>query len=451
MTVLITKTAAETALLADFKARGAELPGAGAVAVARAAAMSVFERQGLPHRRIETWKYTDLRNVLTQFAPIATRDDAPVSLADVNAALGPLASLDADRVVFVNGSYRPELSTAKPYTPIATLGASFRAGKGAETPTLGADEAVVALNTALATDGATVEIKANTKLDKPVLVVHLAAGASAKFTSLRHNFNAGVGATGTIIEVYAATAGAAHTQSNTVLSLNASAGASLTHILVTHPGAATTHLQTIAANLGREATLKSFQFTADTQLVRNQTFVRFDGEHAKLDISGIMLGRGREHIDTTLVIDHAVPGCESRELFKTVLDDSARAVFQGKVIVRPDAQKTDGKQMANALMLSEACEFDSKPELEIYADDVVCGHGATVAEIDPAQMFYLRSRGIPEDQSRAMLIESFAADALEKIDNDAIRDALGQLATNWFNARRSQAATLSRDASHIPG
>jgi Fe-S cluster assembly protein SufD len=131
-----------------------------------------------------------------------------------------------------------------------------------------------------------------------------------------------------------------------------------------------------------------------------------------------------------------VPHCESRELFKTVLDDTARSVFQGKVIVRPDAQKTDGKQMANALMLSEACEFDSKPELEIYADDVVCGHGATVAEIDPAQMFYLRSRGIPEDQSRAMLIESFAAAALEKIDDELIREALGKLASAWFASKR---------------
>jgi Fe-S cluster assembly protein SufD len=161
--------------------------------------------------------------------------------------------------------------------------------------------------------------------------------------------------------------------------------------------------------------------------------VKFGGGGGKLDISGLMLGRARQHIDTTLVIDHAVPGCESRELFKVVLDDTARAVFQGKVIVRPDAQKTDGKQMANALMLSEACEFDSKPELEIYADDVVCGHGATVAEIDPGQLFYLRARGIPKDQARAMLIESFAAASLDKLDDDAIRDALQSIAREWLS------------------
>jgi Fe-S cluster assembly protein SufD len=436
MTVVLAKTPAETALSADFKARAAELPGGGTVAAARAAAMAAFEKQGLPHRRIEAWKYTDLRNALAKLAPIATHDDATVSLADVNVALGPLSALDADRIVFVNGSYRAELSTAKPQTPITTLGAGLRAGKAAYAIGLGDGEAVVALNTALVTDGANIEIKANSKLDKPIMLINLAAGATAKLVTLRHSVAAGVGATGAVIEVHARVTGASAGQCNVALALAAAAGASLTHILVTHPGADATHLETVAATLGTEATLKSFQFTSGTGLVRNQSFVRFDGEHAKLDISGLMLARGREHIDTTLVIDHAVPHCESRELFKTVLDDTARSVFQGKVIVRPDAQKTDGKQMANALMLSEACEFDSKPELEIYADDVVCGHGATVAEIDPAQMFYLRSRGIPEDQSRAMLIESFAAAALEKIEDEHIREALGKLASVWFASKR---------------
>ena len=143
-----------------------------------------------------------------------------------------------------------------------------------------------------------------------------------------------------------------------------------------------------------------------------------------MDISGAFLGRGTEHIDTTLVVDHAVPGCESRELFKGVLADRARGVFQGKVIVRPDAQKTDGKQMAQVLMLSEDAEFDSKPELEIHADDVVCGHGSTAAEIDADLMFYLRARGIPSDVARAMLIESFIGEAIDKVEDEALRDAL---------------------------
>src|SRR5262249_36555849 len=133
-------------------------------------------------------------------------------------------------------------------------------------------------------------------------------------------------------------------------------------------------------------------------------------------------------IDTTLVVDHAVPGCESRELFKGVLAGKARGVFQGKVIVRPDAQKTDGKQMAQVLMLSEDAEFDSKPELEIHADDVVCGHGSTAAEIDPDMLFYLRSRGIPLEDARTLLIESFIGEALDKIEDERLREALSAIA-----------------------
>ena len=137
-------------------------------------------------------------------------------------------------------------------------------------------------------------------------------------------------------------------------------------------------------------------------------------------------------MDSTLVVDHAVPECESRELFKGVLANRGRGIFQGKVIVRRDAQKTDGKQMAQALMLSPDAEFDSKPELEIYADDVVCGHGSTVAEIDDDLMFYCRSRGIPESVARALLVESFIGEALEKVEHDDLREALRTHAMTWL-------------------
>ena len=147
---------------------------------------------------------------------------------------------------------------------------------------------------------------------------------------------------------------------------------------------------------------------------------------AKFDLSGLMLGRPPDHIDTTLVVDHTTTGCESRELFKAVLDDRARAVFQGKIVVAPQAQKTDGKQMAQALMLSEDAEFDSKPELEIYADDVVCGHGSTVSEIDPEMMFYLRSRGLPRDDM--VFVEEFFDEASDNSKNEFYppNSALGQ-------------------------
>ena len=194
------------------------------------------------------------------------------------------------------------------------------------------------------------------------------------------------------------------------------------------------HLSNWLVDLGADADYRGFHFTAGTALARNQISVLFTGTGGKIDLSGAFLARGNEHIDTTLVVDHAVPQCTSRELFKGVLDGHARGVFQGKVIVRPDAQKTDGKQMAQVLMLSPDTEFDSKPELEIYADDVVCGHGSTSADIDEDLLFYCQSRGIPEAQARALLIESFVGEALEKVEREDVRDALTELARTWLHA-----------------
>ena len=170
-------------------------------------------------------------------------------------------------------------------------------------------------------------------------------------------------------------------------------------------------------------------------LARNQIYVRFDGEGAATDISGATLAQGSQHCDTTLVVEHNVPACESRELFKLVLNDEARGVFQGKIIVTPDAQKTDGKQMSQALLLSETAEFDSKPELEIYADDVVCGHGATSGQIDEDLLFYLRARGLPEAQARALLIQAFVGETFEALDDEVIGDAFAEVAADWLGVR----------------
>jgi Fe-S cluster assembly protein SufD len=180
--------------------------------------------------------------------------------------------------------------------------------------------------------------------------------------------------------------------------------------------------------------------TLGAGLVRNDLALTFTGEGAELDFGGAFLAGRNGHSDTTLVIDHAVPRCKSRELMKGVLDGEARGVFQGKVIVRPGAQKTDGKQMAQALMLSPNAEFDSKPELEIFADDVVCGHGSTSAEIDEDLVFYCRSRGIPLDEAKALLVESFIGEAIDKIEHEALREAFMGLARRWLRDDRAKAA-----------
>jgi Fe-S cluster assembly protein SufD len=236
-----------------------------------------------------------------------------------------------------------------------------------------------------------------------------------------------------VIEAHVALPGAAaDTQVNALTEVTVGKGATLHHAKVAVDEGKALHLSNCDVTLEADATYRNFQFSAGLGLARNGLNVIFEGEGSKLDLSGAYLARHSEHIDTTLVVDHAVPRCESRELFKGVIDDHGRGVFQGKIIVRPDAQKTDGKQMSQALMLSEDAEFDSKPELEIFADDVVCGHGTTAAELDADLLFYCRSRGIPEKEARALMIESFIGEAIEKVENEQLRDALMAYAMQWL-------------------
>jgi Fe-S cluster assembly protein SufD len=170
-------------------------------------------------------------------------------------------------------------------------------------------------------------------------------------------------------------------------------------------------------------------------LVRNQSFIRFAGERTEAGIRGVSLLRGKEHVDTTLLIEHAKGHCQSREQFKTVLDGESHGVFQGKIVVAPHAQKTDAKMLTRALLLSEQAEADNKPELEIFADDVVCGHGATAGALDKGLKFYLLSRGIPEAEAEALLIQAFIGETVEEIAHEGIRDALMNAAVEWMGVR----------------
>ncbi len=443
MTVAVMKTKAETALAEQFDAVAAKLPGGKGVGALRRSAMARFQELGLPHRRVEEWKYTDLRAALKDAVNVAGAG-AAVSQAHADEALGALARLDAYRMTFVDGQYDPELSRIDGASGLEVMSLANILGKAPDAVAEGlarsgapAGEAIVALNTALMTDGAVVRISAGARLDKPLLLVALRGAGSARMISMRHVISVGAKAEATIIEVQSAVTGAASGQTNTATEVTIGDHANVTHVKVTNEGAAATHLASWVPKLGTGSIYRAFLFTTDTALARNQVFATFGGEGAKLDISGAFLGRGNEHVDTTLVIDHAVPSCESRELYKVVLDDRARGVFQGKVIVRPDAQKTDGKQMSQALMLSEDAEFDSKPELEIFADDVVCGHGATSAEIDGDMMFYLASRGIPKDEARALLIEAFIGEVIEKIEHETLRDALRETAGSWLKGLKA--------------
>ncbi|KAB2919759.1 MAG: Fe-S cluster assembly protein SufD [Hyphomicrobiaceae bacterium] len=431
MTVAVTRTKAEQALSQNFEAVAAKLPGGEDVTQARKTAIGAFAALGLPHRRIEEWKYTDLRSALKEAFPAAVADDTGVTAAQIDAALEDLAGLDAHRMVFVNGVHRPQLSSVSGVKglKVSPLGAALaETTDGLVRAAVPGQDAVIALNTAFMTDGALLQVADRTELAKPLLLVFARAGEAARLVTTRNIIRMGRGARATIIEAYVTLSGAVAGQTNALSEVVVGDRAHLMHTKVSLEGGAATHLASWIATLGADAGYRAFHLTAATGLARNHVAVAFKGEGAKLDISGAVLGRGGEHVDTTLFVDHAVPGCESRELFKSVLAERARGVFQGKVIVRPDAQKSDGKQMAQALMLSEEAEFDSKPELEIYADDVVCGHGSTAAEIDADLLFYLRARGIPLHDARAMLIESFIGEAIDKVEAEAVRGALSGIA-----------------------
>jgi Fe-S cluster assembly protein SufD len=431
MTVAVMKTKTELALADHFLAAAASLPGGPDVATARRAAIAAFSELGLPHRRIEEWKYTDLRAVLKDSPQPSVEDTAKLTVADLIVALGPFMQMDAARIVFVDGHHRPTLSNLSGMDAVTVAPLS----RDIDSLLALTDDAVIALNTAFVTDGAVIDIPAGVTLDKPLLVVSLSASKEARLTTIRNVVRVGAGAAATVVELFVTLPGmATDAQTNALTQVNVGDGARLTHVKAAIEAGRATHLSNWIAKLGAHATYRAFQMSSGLALARNQLHVTYGGEHSKLDISGVFLGRDAEHIDTTLTVDHAVPHCESRELFAGVLDGRARGIFQGKIIVRSEAQKTDGKQMARVLMLSPDAEFDSKPELEIYADDVVCGHGSTAAEIDHDLLFYCMARGIPKAEAKALLITSFIGEAIERVEHEGVREALSATADAWLRA-----------------
>ncbi len=442
MTVALMKTKAEQGLMTRFESEAGRLPGTGWVAKLRRDAMASFNARGLPHRRIEEFKYTDLRERLKEIPPAAAGPGHRVGRSDLDAALGPLAAIACDRIVLIDGRFDATLSQmpdAATGIEVFALGQmlakapDWLASKFTAARTGG--DALAALNLAFMTDGVMLKVNAGMAPARPVMIVSAVSSAAAATVTERNIVSIESGARMTLIEVHVALAGAASgAHRNVATDVDVAATGELRHIKCVAPLGAPTHLSQWRVRIGEAATYHGFQMTAGTATARNDIHVAFTGPDARLDLSGAFLGRGSDHIDTTLVVDHSTPGCVSRELFKGVLDGRARGVFQGKIIVQPVAQKTDGKQMPQALMLSEEAEFDSKPELEIYADDVACGHGATVAELDPAMLFYLMSRGIPRPEARAMLIESFVGEAIEKVEDAAVREALMEIARAWFRA-----------------
>ena len=435
------KTAAETALATSFAAAKHALPGPVAVGTLREDAFRRFEAEGLPHRRVEEWKYTDLRALMREAKPLAGLPDAAAK-ARAKAALATLAAVDARRIVFVDGVLVPELSDLGRLEAGLTIRSMAQALAAADRDLLAhlgrlvpTDDVAVALNTAFMGDGALIHVAPDAALARPIHLVFVNAGSGGASVFARSLVVIEDGARAMLLESHVGCSEASDHQLNAVLELKVGDAAHVDHVKITGEGAGALHVSTLMAAVGAHARFNEFLFTTGGGVVRNQVFVRFGGEGTVAGIRGATLLKGRQHADTTLLAEHVAAECTSREVFKSVLDEQGRSVFQGKIIVRRHAQKTDAKMATHALLLSDTAEADNKPELEIFADDVQCGHGATSGALDQELLFYLKARGIPAKEAEALLIQAFVGEAVEGIEHAGLRDALIDRVVDWLKAR----------------
>ena len=407
--------------LARYEGLAARMPGSASL---RAAAAATVRANGLPGPREEAWRYTLLRP-LTDIA--FSEPVMPVS--DHAALLAKLPQIDAPRLVFVDGRFRAELSQRPPQVTVRTGVPAF-GGLARD-----AEEKIVALNTMLAQDGADIGVPAG--VDGGTLVLaSLGSDAHGRPVSFhpRHAIRLGAGATLTLIELSTGEGAYLHSP---VFEVSVAEGATLTHLRLQDEAPGAFHLSTLYAEIAARGTYDSFALTLGARLARLEVHARLTGAGGAVHLNAAQLLDGSQHADFTTVVSHDAPSCASRQTVKNVLGGRSRGVFQGKIEVARAAQKTDGYQMNQALLLSPFAEIDSKPQLQIYADDVKCSHGATVGELDPEQLFYLRSRGIAEPAARAMLVRAFLVEALDPITHDAGRAMLEGAVDRWWQGREA--------------
>lgn len=414
----------------------------------RESALARFTASGLPTPRQESWKYTSLRPLEKVGFGAAGAPRACVSI-DRAPSLLPAAS-EHHRLVFVDGQHRADLSTPRGLPEGAQLvtlrellarepaWVERHLGKLAGDANDAPGQPLLALNTAMMMNGFVLRLAEGTVLHDPVEIVHL--GGAGDRPLAYHPRNLIVlepRAQATLIEHHTHLGEQPYyTNSGTEVAL--AEGAVLHHYKLQAEALDAFHTATVHAGVGKDALYDAFGMTTGARLSRSEIAVRLVGEGANCHLNGAYLMRGEQHCDNTTRIDHLVPNTACSEVFKGVVDDTARAVFQGKIVVHRDAQHTNGHQLSKVLLLSDKAEIDCKPELEIYADDVACSHGATAGDLDHNALFYLRARGIPEPTARAMLIEAFLAESVHNIASQGICPALMSSIGHWLAGRREE-------------
>jgi len=419
--------------LDSFARFAKELPGNGAgwVDPLRREAIARFEALGFPSTHDEAWRYTSMRPIAEGRFELhaATRGDVLTPEQFERLTFEPW---ECSHLVFVNGRYAPGLSTLRSLPAglrVTSLAEALATRRGSIEPHLGSGadasaNAFVALNTAFLHDGAFVEVDPGTIVEEPIHLLFVSTPNGFDGMSHPRNlFVVGAGARITLAESYAGI-DAERYLTNAVTEIVAGDGSVIDHYKLQRESRTAFHVATLHAAAGRNATISSHSITLGGALTRNDVIVAMRGEGADCTLNGLYVADGRQHMDNHTLIDHEKPHGSSRQLYKGVLDDQARGVFDGTVIVRPDAQKTDARQENRNLLMSEDALVDSKPTLLIHADDVKCSHAATIGQLDEDALFYLRARGIGAEAARSLLTQGFVSEILQRVRVEAVRAGL---------------------------
>lgn len=411
-------TPAEAALVEAYTAQLGDLPGDGAVLGQRDVLFDDLKNAGLPTRRIEAWHYTDLKTLLRAL-PDAT-------VVQPSKAVAPL--VEAGRVFELRQGKSRDVSAPEGVT-VSAYAEALRDGSAASAlVALSNDDAIGRINGSFVRDGYVLSVADNAEVDK---TIEIQAGHGGGHVHTRIPAQFGAGSKATIIERHR-NAGETSGFISTVSDLTLGDDAEITWVIVQQQGLGDTHLGQIKVSLGTNAKLKLFFINAGGKLVRQEIHVKTAGEGSDFMLRGVNLLGGESHTDVTMTLGHDVPNTTSTEVIRSVVFDRARGVFQGQIRVAPDAQKTDARMACNTLLMSDDAEFSVKPELEIFADDVQCAHGATVADIDHNHLYYLMARGIPHKPARGLLVKAFVAELAEELENEALTEALEGVISDWL-------------------
>ena len=387
-----------------------------------------FAELGFPSRRSEAWRYLDLRALEQQpMLPASPQaSDVDRTAREQLAEIG--LTEPTHRLVLVDGRFAPELCQIGELPAGVWFGPMTAAiaerpelvRSILEPPSQDTPRPFASLNLAFFTDGFVFDIAPGVALQRPIEIVHLSAGAGGSLHT-RSLIALGAASRASVIESFA---GAGNYWRNDVVELRLAGSAELARVILVEDGPDALHFGEVAATLGQEARISNFTLLLGGRTVRREDAVRSEGEKSHCDLNGAFLLSGRQEANILTMVDHQVPGGETREVFNGVATGRAHGAFQGCISVRAGAQKVDAHQLSRNLVLSPRAAIDTKPELEIYADDVKCSHGAAVGDLDEAALFYLRARGIPAAEARRMLIAAFAQEALDLVEQESLRENL---------------------------